>query len=113
MDRIQVLICHCVMLLGLGVESMLAQSAQFDVMSSYPKDLSDILALVRRYRPDVVILGGCFDISQNAIFSELLAREPHLRVISVHTDNNWLQIYQRRDVLVTPASNLVQIIAGD
>lgn len=100
------------MLLGLGVEHVLTQSSRLEVMNSYPKDLSEILSLVEHYRPDVVVLGGCFEISQESVFFQLLVDKPQLQIIAVHLDNNWLRVYQRRSVLVSPASDLVQIIAG-
>ncbi|MFM8321597.1 MAG: hypothetical protein ACKOC5_11840 [Chloroflexota bacterium] len=112
MEAISVLVFYCTSLLALGVESMLTGHDHIHtaVVHGLPEDGDRLNDLLDQHRPDVVLLVGCQKNAPVAVLLPLLARAPAMRVIIVNLEHNWLQVYQKQDVLLTRSSDLLQVL---
>lgn len=110
MDPFRVLICHCEMLLGLGINSLLSGHEDIIIESCTPVNEMEYFSCIDRLQPDIVILGECSPLAQEPTLSRILHRSHHLQVIIPSVRNNWLNIYQKRQVLLENASDLITVI---
>ena len=110
MNPTRVLICHCDSLLGLGIESIFSDYGEIMIESCSPKNEQEYFTLVDRFQPEVVILGECSPLASDPQLSNILQRAPQLRVIVASREDNWLHIYQKQDVLLKDASDLIEFI---
>jgi len=88
-------------LLSAGLHSILAPRTNLEVRTIVFIDIPHLTAYLHSFAPDVVILD---ELSLSAHVSGLLEAFlsfPKLRVISLNIDNNRLQVYEKKQVLVT------------
>jgi hypothetical protein len=110
MNLTRVLICHNYALLDNGIGSLLSLEMGMDVTSSLPKDSAEVLALVTRYQPDVLVFGEYLIDQDRPLLAEIFELSPGLRIIVVSTNHNLLKIYQKRELMMKTASDLIHVI---
>lgn len=106
----RVLVCHHSSLVGLGVESLLAPNADLVLVNSDALSEVTLLTAIENNQPDVVILEECMPYASKTLISHILVEYPNLRVITVNIRNNRLNIYQKSDVILKQASDLVNVV---
>ena len=110
METSRVLVSHCGSILRLGIESLLSPESSLTVVSADPAGEGELYELVERFQPNILILGECALISQRSILTTLLLEYPNLWVFSISAASNWLHVYQKQDILITQATDLVHVI---
>jgi DNA-binding NarL/FixJ family response regulator len=108
----RVLIVDNGFLLCAGIQKLLARHPGLNVLSSSPKNQAELIQKIRCARPDVVVLDGLthpFDVANFTLFSA----DAELRVVVVNANDNQVRIYGKREVLITRAVDLINILRGD
>ena len=110
----RVLVIHTGRMLEEGLEMLLARYARFQVsrISFQPEDETDFVQAVSTVHPDVIVLNGdsSLDFSQMIkLLGEALGSAPFM-VITVWTDSNYIDIYERRNVLLTDSQDFLKAL---
>ena len=98
-------------LLGKAIESLLNTTHQWQVIKILGNHDARVLAReVEKANPEIVFInqGGCVD--EFPIPIHLLQDFPDLRIITVNTENNLVEVYNRQKVWINKASDLLSII---
>lgn len=106
----RVLIVEHQLLLGAGVQSLLTGEADLDVIGISPADQLELVQEIRRFRPDVVVLDEVTYLANPTKLLVFLKNHPKLRVVVVSANDNLVCIYNKQQVLVTRATDLINII---
>ena len=110
MRKKKVLVWATDLLLGAGVEFLLANEADLKVIGIAAEGETGLLKAIERHQPWVAILDEDDFPKDDIIWGLLLTDYPDLRLILVSTEHNYVQIYQKRDLLLKKASDLAEII---
>jgi hypothetical protein len=70
----------------------------------------DLPTIIVSYRPEVIILESCKIRQDTGILAHLLTGFINLRVILIGCDDNWIQVYQNREFILSRTSDLVEVI---
>ena len=113
MKRVAVILSE--FLIGRGVESLLSRDTDLIVTSlSYDGNGGEsIIHHINRYEPNVVIIDESLqnDDSWN-VFNQLL-EFPKLRVLVLSVRDNRIEIYDRKEILVSQSADLLSAIKGN
>jgi DNA-binding NarL/FixJ family response regulator len=111
MKRIFLLSSHP--LFGQGVESLLRQETEFDIVG-LETDIDRAVARIKRLRPDAVVVDSNETIPDPALVVMRILREGlETRVIGVNLWDNIVCVYQGQQRIVKEVQDLVQAIRGD
>lgn len=97
-------------LFGAGIESLLAQESDFEIVGCSPKNEMDLISIVGKLKPDLIII---HDIS---IFTDPIRMLTHLtidlnhRLLMVSNTKNLVCLYLSGAVPVTSGDSLVALI---
>jgi chemotaxis response regulator CheB len=106
----RVLIIRSNQLLAAGVESLLLQKNDVILMSVALNNEMAIRAEIGTFRPDVLILDESQVDPDLAVLLTLIKDFPDLRIVVVNTDANKLHIYEKHDVFVKKAKDLIAFV---
>lgn len=106
----RVLIVESELLLGAGVESILAGHTGLDVAGISPCDQAVLVEEIRVFRPDIVVMDVVTRFASATNLLALLEDCPKLRVLVMSVDDNRICVYDKREVLVTQVRDLLDII---
>lgn len=105
----RILIVENELLLGAGIEHLLAGEADLDVMGIAGVDEANLLNEIKRSQPDIVILDRATCLINPVKLLTQLQVYPHLRVIVISADDNIVQIFEKQEVLVTRIRDLASL----
>jgi DNA-binding NarL/FixJ family response regulator len=105
----RVLIIENETLLGAGVQSLLQDEANMEVIGISPSNLAELIQEIRRSRSDVVVLDEVTHLTGPTKLLALLEDYPKLRLVVVSANDDRVRIYDKREVLVTHTTDLLYI----
>ena len=105
----RVLIVENELLLGAGIEHLLAGETDLDVMGITRVDEVKLLEEIRFSQPEVVILDRATCLINPTKLITRLPDYPCLRVIVISANDNLMQIFERQQVLVTHVHGLASL----
>jgi len=79
-------------------------------MTTTSIEVNHLLNEIERYRPDVIIIDDSAVHTGILEFCELLMNYPRLRVLVIGIEENVVQVYEKREITVTNATDLIQEI---
>jgi hypothetical protein len=94
-------------LLGGVVNSVLAQRAGLNVVQ-VTCDEEALADVIRQAKPDVIVLDKTMEATYLVALVDL--DYPRLRIVVVNVDNNWVNVYDKKRVLMTQAADLISIV---
>ncbi len=106
----RVLIVEHNSLLGAGMESLLNNASDLYSAGVTPNSKDELIQSISEFQPDVVILDKTSSLINSVGLSVLLKNHPKLRVVAVSANDNLLHIYNKQQVLIMQAADLVNII---
>ena len=109
MNQRTVLVVENDSLLGASVENILTRELGLNVVGVTPANEAALIQAIWHARPAIVILNEASSLTDAMNLMARLKDYPQLRVVVVNTDNNLVQIYDKRQVLATPDNNLPAI----
>jgi hypothetical protein len=95
-------------ILETGVASQL--SYVDDVRVTIVSDRRKIKGEILKMQPSVVILDADAAVSRSAQVLELLDALPKLRILLVHLDSNVVEVYDKQEITLREAADLVGVI---
>jgi len=106
----RVLIVENQTLLGAGVHSLVGDETGLEVRGVSPHDRAELIRDIQSFQPDIVILNKASQLM--APLNLLAALEDHsrLQLIVVSADDNRVCIYDKRQLLVKRAADVIDII---
>jgi DNA-binding NarL/FixJ family response regulator len=110
---VRVLIIENEQLLGAGVEKLLRRDSGFKVDGITVSDELELVAKVRQFEPDVVVLDEATMLTDPLRLLNLLGDFPKLRVIAVSADDDRVYIYNKRLVVAKRAADLADLIHSE
>ena len=105
----RVLIVENELLLGAGIEHLLAGEADLNVRGIARADEAVLLEEIKLSQPDVVILDEATCLTDPMKLLAHLQDHPRLRVIVVSANDNVVQIFDKQQVLVNQTSDLASL----
>lgn len=109
-DVHRVLIVENQLLLGAGVQSLLTGEADLDVIGISPVNQAELVQEIRRFRPDVVVIDKVTHLADANKLVAFLKNHPKLRVVVVSANDNLVCVYNKQQVLVSQATDLINLI---
>jgi DNA-binding NarL/FixJ family response regulator len=108
---LRVLIVENQLLLGAGLQSLLIDETDLDVIGTSPSDQPELVEQIKRIRPDVVLLDVDSRLTDPADLLTCLENYPKLRVLVVSSDDHLIRIYDKQEVLIRGASQLANLLS--
>jgi DNA-binding NarL/FixJ family response regulator len=100
-------------LIGKGVESLLSREMELSVTSILYDGDDGVIDHIERYQPSVVIMDeSLLNGSSRNLFNQLLLY-PKLRVLVLSVQDNRINIYDRKEILVSQSADLISAIWGN
>lgn len=109
-NRQRVLIVENSLLLGAGVQSLLASEADLDAIGISPKDRTELIQDIERFRPEAVVLDEGMHLADTARLLTFLEVYPELRVVVLSANSNLVRLYHKQRILVTQVSDLITVL---
>ncbi len=106
----RVLVATREMLLGSGIESMLVRQKELDLVGITLGNKTDLIKKISRLKPEVVILDETTYLVSARDLLALLTDWPEIRLVVVSASENRVQIYNKRQILVTQSTDLVEMM---
>jgi hypothetical protein len=109
-DRPCVLLVENESLLGAGVQSLLGNQSEFDLIGVMVSTEIELVKAIEIFEPSIVILS---ETSYPTDFTRLMAVlrvHPAINVVTVSAADNLVHMYAKKQMLVTRAIDLVNII---
>jgi DNA-binding NarL/FixJ family response regulator len=98
-------------LLLVGIETFLKEKKGWEVIRiTKTQENEEFIRLVKRKKPTTVILGGLDCKASLELSTLLLAAVPELRVITLKLDDNVAEVFERQEVQVKEAADLLSLI---
>ena len=109
----RVLVVHNDSPISAGVESILSHQDSLVIEGFTPANKMDLSRQIERFKPDVVVLDTSLPFSTLSRLLKLLSKCPLIRVIVLNIEDNQVQVYDKHQVWVESASDLVAIISRE
>jgi hypothetical protein len=106
----RVLIVENSRLLGVGVQSLLSGEPDLDVIRISPKDRTELIQAIERFRPEVVVVDEAMHLAGTARLLTFLEVWPELRVVVLSANSNLVRLYHKQRILVTQVSDLITVL---
>jgi chemotaxis response regulator CheB len=97
-------------LLKQAMTNLIANHSDMTVVTRGMNTVEELIDEIARHSPDVVVLEEGTLLSSAETLVSLLMLYPGLRVIVLSEQSNWLHIYSKEEVLMTQATDLVNLI---
>ena len=105
-----ILACADELLLGSIVEGLLTQRDGLELIEIIGKSKKEVVDAIDRLHPDVLLLCHKTHDTIPSNFMQLLQDYPDLLIVTVSTDDNYMHIYGKQLVLITPSTDLISVI---
>ena len=105
-----VLLVQCDTVLAAGVESHLRNEPGFCIRTCAVSDESLLEKEIRHLHPEVVLMDNSLHLDNQSMWVAIFKDFPRLQILVLDVSSDQLQIYQKRDVMLTGASELIDII---
>jgi chemotaxis response regulator CheB len=92
------------------MENLLTSESDLEVIRGETGGEAKLVRTIERYQPDFVLLDECSSGKEDNLPFRLLSAYPDLRVIMVGTIENRVRLYHRREIEITRASDLANLI---
>lgn len=110
--NICVLICDTGQVLDLSIRDLLSAHGDIEAIHCPSSDESGMIQAIASCQPDVVIITLCGEFTNQSFLDRLLMMHPNLCIITVNIANNWVQVFTKRNLLISRAEELVDLIRG-
>ena len=97
-------------IMGAGVETLLSNSAELQVIGTTPSDEDDLVRDVWQFSPNVIILSHQSQLTNPVRLLSLLNNYHSFRLIVVSEDDNMMEIYEKRQVTASHRSDLATAV---
>jgi hypothetical protein len=105
------MVVHTGSVFSAGVQRLFADEANIEVVECDPRDNADLIQALQGVEPDIVILTGeGMDLPDTSRLLMALGSHTEIRVLIVSEDDNLVQIYDKRQFLVTTSSDLIKLV---
>jgi len=106
----RVLVCSSELILGASLMRLLADEMDMDVIGITNTDENGLMEAIRNAEPNIVIFSSP-KINENlALPLKIIANNPELTLITINSDDNWVRAYSKKEILLSQASDLAEII---
>ena len=106
----RVLIIENQMLLGAGVQTLLAGEADLDVIGISPFNQEGLAQEINRLRPDVIVLDDTSRLADSTKLLSLLKDSSKVRIVVISANHDLVRIFNKRETQLCRASDLFDII---
>ena len=106
----RVLIVENQRLLGAGLQALLTENSDLDIIGVSPSNQIELVRKIRQLQPDVVFLSEGSRLTNAVDLLALLEDYPRLRVVVISANDHLVRIYDQQQVLIKPANQLLNII---
>jgi hypothetical protein len=109
----RVMIAHTTLILGGGVQNLLANLTGIEVIGCNPRGQADLLQAIRLVEPDVVLLTrGEIDFADFSGLFTSQKYDPKLRIIAISPFDNLMHVYDYdgRQRLISSLDDLIEAI---
>jgi len=106
----RVLIVENQILLGAGVQSLLGDETDLEMRGISPTSQVDLIHEIRQYQPDIVVVNASSHLTVPGKLLFAVDNHSQLRVVVISADDNRVCIYEKHEVFMTRASDLLDII---
>jgi DNA-binding NarL/FixJ family response regulator len=96
--------------LAAGVESLLRKEPGFCIRTCAVSDESLLESEIRHLHPDVVLMDNSLRLDNQSMWVAIFKDFPMLQILVLDVSSDQLQIYQKKDVILTSVSELIDII---
>ena len=107
---IRVLVISTEQPLWAGVKSILGKESNLDLISLPVGDNESLLQMIEYVKPAVIVVDEKFPMQELAMVLDLRRTYAELRVIVISLRENRLQIYDKKDVLVSGLGDFIQAV---
>ena len=97
-------------LLGAGIGSLLSAQEQLEVSSVDERDAEKLAQTIREFQPDVIVLAEDRLALHRKLLTNSLQICPNLRTIVVNRDDNQLQIWEKRVIVVHELRDFLDVL---
>ena len=97
-------------IMGAGVETLLSNSGQLQVVGTTPQDEADLVASIWQLSPDVIILSSQAQLTDPVRLLNLLKDYRSFRLIVVSEDDNTMEVYEKRQMTARQQSDLTTAV---
>jgi hypothetical protein len=97
---------------GAGLVSMLAEDEALEVERIAYVDMSTLLRALEDRRPDVIVLTeeSPLDATRLLDLLSVIHPEERLRIIQIHHDDNTIDLYDKRQVMISQSQDVFKHI---
>lgn len=113
MEKHRVLIIEEDSLFSNGVELLLVLQENLEIVGSVRADLQVVTAEIQATNPNVIIISDDIATSNAQLIMSLLRAYPDLRIITFSLEDNRINVYDKREVIVSTASDLITAITEE
>ncbi|MFN8456772.1 MAG: hypothetical protein U0401_19250 [Anaerolineae bacterium] len=106
----QVLIVENKLLLGGGIERLLAGESHLNIVGITPSDETSLIDMINHLQPDVIILDQATPLTNSVRLLTCLKDYPRVRLVGVSADDNLVQVHDKQQIQVSEATDLAAII---
>jgi DNA-binding NarL/FixJ family response regulator len=93
-----------------GVENLLIRQNGMNIMSTALSDWATLANEIERFHPDVLIFDTSLRFTDLTSLLDLLKDTPELRVVVMNVHDNRVHVYDKREIIIKHASDLVAAI---
>ena len=106
----RVLIVENDLLLGAGIERLLSQNANIELLGLASARDIDFAKHINQFKPDVIVMDEASYLASSIRPLTLLKNCPSLRVVMVNTNDTLVHIYDKQQIRVTQMTELVNVV---
>jgi hypothetical protein len=106
----RVLVIHRDLILGMGIEGLLARESDIRVKGLHPGKATGLSPEIADFRPDLIIFD---EVPNNGVLStlfDLMAGYPAPKILVMNVHNNRVLIYQRHELEITQSNELPDML---
>ena len=107
----KVLVVHSDLMLGAGIENLLAREKDILVMGT--SVTTNMSSDIDKFRPNVIVLDETLSFEDLGRVFDLLKDCPELRVMVINLQDNRVNIYNKREISISQSTDLVYAIKNN
>jgi hypothetical protein len=109
-DKIRVIVYGEGLMMGTVVESLASRHHAIDVFGIQADDPDELFRAISLHKPNALVLSRDMPNEDQKRLASVLTDYPEIQLILFNPDDNWLRVYQRRDVLIKDPVELLHMI---
>ncbi len=106
----RVLVVENKLLLGAGLEMLLQQNDNLEVIGISPGNEEELIREIRYFNPSVIIIDETTYLTHTLRLLALLRKFHELRLVIVSANDNLIHIYHKHNLLLTKPADLINIV---